>query len=177
MYSCYSVDASAMVKLKDMLPEDLFRQAWDEVERLVAAGKWLIFDQVAREIHGEWMRNWFARNPDAVVGFDDNFNSYLNQFMTETDALGLHMVNPDSLKDAGDPFVVALALMLEHRDLSNLSRKTCDTVCCVVSNEARRPNKVNIPRVCDHYGIACANLFDFMRHHRWQFTLTVSHPD
>jgi hypothetical protein len=80
-------------------------------------------------------------------------------------------------KDAGDPFVVALALMLEGRDPSALRTATGGRRCCVLTGEKPKPGKVNIPRVCDHYGLAYMDLPDFVRHHGWEISLTVKHPD
>jgi len=177
VYAYYSVDASAMVKLKDMLPSDLFRLAWDEIERLVREGRWRIYDYVAKEIHGEEIERWFDRNPDAIMHFDSNFNRYLNRFTTELDMQGVRMINPRTNKDAGDPFVVTLALVMEQRDLTDLTQRTNDKTCCVLTNEAPKPGKVNIPHVCELYSLPCLNLFDFMRHHGWEITLRVRHPD
>ncbi|OPZ86461.1 MAG: hypothetical protein BWY76_00943 [bacterium ADurb.Bin429] len=166
-----------MIKLKDMLPADLFKSAWGEVERLVADNRWRIFDHVAGEIHGETIQEWLRRNADAVVPFDEQFNAYLNRFMIELDLYGIHMINPQVDKDGGDPFVITLALMLERRDLSDLRKRTTGDACCVLTNEAPKKNKVNIPHVCDIYGLPHMNLFDFMRHHGWEISLTVKHPE
>ena len=177
VYACYSVDASVMIRLKDMLPDDLFRPAWEEIERLVVAERWKVFDHVAQEVHGERAKEWFSHNPAAIAPFDASFNDYFNRFMVELDGYGLRMVDPNKERDDGDPFVVALALLLEGRSLGDLRTRTTGKVCCVLTSEVLKRNKVNIPSVCAHYSLPYMTLFDFMRHHGWEIALNVRHPD
>jgi len=175
-YDFYSVDASVMIKLKDMLPYDLFKQAWDEIARLISKDCWKIFDSVADEIHGEAIKKWLSDNGQAIVKFNPRINEYINVLMADLQKKNLMMIDPMSLKSNADPFVVMLALYLEERDLSDLRQKTNDTTCCVLTNEVPKPNKINIPVVCDHYGIPYKSLFDFMRHHGWRITVNVQNP-
>ena len=176
VYDYYSVDASAMIKLKDMLPFDLFGTAWDEISRLVSDGRWKIFDNVIDEIHGETLKKWFTENESAIVEFSPIINDYTNNFMAELDNNKLTLINPMSLKNNADPFVIMLALNLEERDLNNLRRKTSNKICCVLTEERPRKNAINIPAVCDYYGIPYMNLFDFMRYHGWNITIQVQNP-
>lgn len=75
-YDYYSVDASVMIKLKDMLPFDLFKPAWDEIRRLVSTDQWKIFENVADEMHGETVKKWLAENDTAIVKFNPEINEY-----------------------------------------------------------------------------------------------------
>lgn len=176
IYDYYSVDANVMIKLKDMLPYDLFKPAWDEIARLVSTGRWKIFENVVDEIHGEAVQKWFAENSSAIVKFNPEINEYMNKLMADLQKNSMMLINPMSLKSKEDPFVIMLALYLEKRDLNNLKRKVGNETCCVLTNEEPRRNKINIPHVCQYYDILYMNLFDLMRYHGWQITLAVQNP-
>ena len=53
-----------------------------------------------------------------------------------------------------DPFVIALAKVNDG---------------CVVTQEKVVANAARIPNVCEHFGIACMNLAEFMAFEKWKF--------
>ncbi len=53
-----------------------------------------------------------------------------------------------------DPFVIAKAAV---------------TQCAVVTMEIRKPNAAKIPNICDHFGIPCRSLEEFMEIEAWEF--------
>jgi hypothetical protein len=173
-YDFYSVDASIMIKLKDMLPFDLFKPAWDEIGRLASNNQWKIFENVADDIHSEVVEGWLEDN-SAIVKFNPEINDYTSKLMEDLQKNNMMIIDPASIKNSSDPFVIMLALYLEERDLNHLREKG-NTTCCVLTNEEPRRNKVNIPYVCDYYDIPHMNLFGLMRHHRWQISLDVQNP-
>ena len=175
-FSYYSVDADVMIGLKDMGPYDIFKPAWDEISRLVSTGRWKIFENVVDEVHDEVVQTWLAENSSAIVKFNPEINEYMNKLMADLQKNSMMLINPMSLKNKGDPFVIMLGLYLEKRDLTNLKKKVGDEICCILTNEEPRANKINIPYVCEYYDIPCMTLFDFMRHHDWRITLDVQNP-
>jgi len=58
-------------------------------------------------------------------------------------------------KPVADPFVIAKAA------------KTDDG--CVVTQETRKDNAAQIPNVCEHFGVTCINLEEFMEKEDWKF--------
>ena len=176
VYDYYSVDAGILMRMKDMLPHDLFQQAWDEIGRLASDGRWKIFEVVADEVHGDFVQKWLADYSLAVVTFNPTINAYTNKLMAELQKHEMTLVDHNSLKNNGDPFVIMLALYLEGRDLSNLHKKKSQKTCCVLSREEPKQNKVNIPSVCDYFGVPHMTLFQFMKHHGWEINLTVRNP-
>jgi hypothetical protein len=104
-YDYYSVDASIMIKLKDMLPADVFKPAWDEIERLVDEGRWKIFEVVAEEMHGDNLKGWISNHSNAIVNFNPTLNDYLTRLMAELQHNNMTIVNPMSLKNNGDPLL------------------------------------------------------------------------
>ncbi len=165
-----------MIDLKDFLPTDLFQSAWDEISRLVAAGRWNIFETVADELHDEQLKDWLNANNSAVVKFDPDINLYINQFMAECQNNNMMIVNPYNTRNNADPFVIMLALYYEARGLSDLRVRTTDIRCCVLTNEIPQQHKINIPAVCDYYGLQYMHLFDLMRYHKWQVSINVQNP-
>lgn len=174
-FDYYSVDAGIMIRLKDMLPYDLFQSAWDEIARLVSADRWKIFENVLDDIHGETAKKWFAENSPAVVRFNPVINDYMNALMADLQQNDMMIIDPASLTNNTDPFVIMLAMYLEGRPLTDLKQKGSKT-CCVLAREEPRKNKINIPAVCKHYDIPYMTLYGFMRHHAWQITLDVQNP-
>ena len=158
-YDYYSVDAGIMIRLKDMLPYDLFEPAWDEISRLVSTGRWKIFDNVIDEVHGQTIKKWLTENNSAIVKFNPLINKYMNKLMAELQYKNMTIIDPMSLKNNADPFVIMLALYLEERDLNDLRKKTGTKTCCVLTREEFKKNKVNIPYVCKFYDIPYINNF------------------
>ena len=159
-----------------MLPHDLFKQAWDEIGRLTLEGRWKIFEVVADEVQGEFIQKWLKDNSSAVVTMNPLINIYTNKLMAELQKRNMTLVDPMSLKNNGDPFVIMLALYLEGRDLNDLSKKKTKKTCCVLTREEPKENKINIPSVCNLYDLHHMNLFEFMKHHGWEINLTVRNP-
>ena len=125
IYDYYSVDANVMIKLKDMLPYDLFKPAWDEIRRLVSTDRWKIFESVADEIHGgDAIQKWLLDNSSAIIKFNYKINEYINKLMPDLQKNNMMIIDPASLKNNADPFVIMLALYLEERDLNDLTKKS-----------------------------------------------------
>jgi hypothetical protein len=82
-YDYYSVDASVMIRLKDMGPYDIFKPAWDEISRLVSTGQWRIFENVADEVHGETATRWLTENSSAIIKLDAEINEYISRLMAD----------------------------------------------------------------------------------------------
>ncbi len=53
-----------------------------------------------------------------------------------------------------DPFVIA--------------RAACENRT-VVTNEVKKPNAVKIPNICEHFGVNCMSLEEFMEAEKWSF--------
>lgn len=100
----------------------------------------------------------------------------MNRLMADLQNNNMMIIDPVSLKNKADPFVIMLALYLEKRNLNNLRKKGGDKTCCVLTNEEPKRNRIDIPHVCEYYDIPYMNLSNFMRHHGWRITLDVQNP-
>jgi len=74
------------------------------------------------------------------------------------------IVDPDKDIDA-DPWLIALALEKEKQQ--KLIQKI--EVKVIITEERFKPNKVNIPFVCEKLGIECTNLIGLMRKEKWKW--------
>jgi hypothetical protein len=163
-YPCYSVDASAMIQLHHEYPRDIrdFAPLWDFLGGLAEQGRLLICEQARDECEDDVVNLFFEQHPHMVVPAEDTLN-YALRLGSEDQQHGIGLVDPDATEQDADPFVVALALMVEQRDLNDLRRRARpEAVCSVVSYETRkgrqwRPggSRAKIPDVCGFYDLAC----------------------
>jgi len=167
-YPVYSIDSSALIYIKDELPQDVFPSVWHALDVLADNERIFVCQQVKDECHDIPLINWFNSHPNVIRSFDHVMNLYFNQFQIETSRIGLSLTNPSSLKHSADPFVVTLALLLEERDLGDLNIKPVPTpVCHVITHEKR--GQVNIPIVCNHYSLRAFGIIDLFRTERISF--------
>jgi hypothetical protein len=163
----YSVDASALIEMKDVYPYDvlLFRPMWDSLGSLADAGRLVVAEPVSRECQDPVFRLWFNAHGEIILAFSPELNDYVNALHCALEKAGLPMVNPTSPKSQNDPFVVASALLLERRVLTDL-RTGSERTCHVISYEKNRGPTArykSIKDVCDYYSIRCLNWPEMLR--------------
>ncbi len=73
----------------------------------------------------------------------------------------LGLTDKDREGEQADPFVVALVLEARRRDLFESY--------VVVTMERLRGERVRIPLVCQHYGIECIDVMQFLEREGWEF--------
>jgi len=165
----YSVDASALIEMKDTYPYRRFRPMWDFLGGLGDGGRMLVTQPVRDECYDAIFKEWFNTHPGMVVPFSQELNAYVLALQDELDRNGLPLVDPGSTKNQGDPFVIALALMVEGRDVNELRTRSART-CHVVSYERRRKPGARLAKVtdvCDHYGLQCLRWLGVLEVEDW----------
>jgi hypothetical protein len=153
----YVFDTNSFSEMSPLLP-DVFPAFWARFEAAVAAGEVTSTREVLREL-GDGADNhvleWCNRNksifqtPDAAeTSFLPRIFAvpYFQQIISEKARLRGTPV--------ADPFIIARAHALEGT---------------VVTEESPRPNKQNIPAICQHFNIPCMKLGDFLRAMQWTF--------
>lgn len=153
-YPLYSVDASAMYWLTLHMPSDVAPSLWALVAEWADEGRLLISDEIKRETEtlDEW-KDFFRERPRMVVSLAE-MGEYFKAFQNEATVHNIQLTRPNSTRDQGDPFVVALALMLEKRSLANLRDRTDpEAICRVVTYENKGPGRKKIPDACQFYDI------------------------
>jgi hypothetical protein len=153
IYPCYSVDASGMIALNLHYPYDMFTPVWSFLGELADAGRILVCEQVKDECHDDLLQEFLHAHRSAVVEYHE-FEDYILAFQREAVLYHIELTRPNATSPQADPFVVALALMLEGRALEDLrAGAERGRVCTVVSYEKPRaaPPLKKIPDVCTHY--------------------------
>lgn len=154
----YVFDNSPLSVLFKNYYRNRFPSLWANFDALVGDGGITSTREVLREIEDgsiEPLRNWSAENssvftvPTAAEG----------SFVSEIYAVSHFQQNIERQKllrggRNADPFVIAKARV------SQLP---------VVTMEQFRPNAVKIPNICQHFGIECLSLEEFMEAEGWQF--------
>ncbi|MHB9134577.1 MAG: DUF4411 family protein [Armatimonadota bacterium] len=155
----YSVDASALIELDKTYPVTVFRGMWDFLGELANDGRLRVCEQAKAECKDEALIKWFAQHATATVEFNLMMAAYMNTLIPELEQHHLSLTDPQSVKNITDPFVIALALELEERDLAHLPTAIADGPRCHVIAYERRRGKgsklAGIPNVCDFYGLPC----------------------
>jgi len=154
----YVFDNSPLSALFRNFYRRTFRSLWDSFDVLVSDGRIVSTREALREIEDgapenlvEWAKDHqqlFA-TPTAAEG----------QFVARIYGVAHFQQNIEQQKllrggRNADPFVIAKAAV-EGR--------------AVVTMELLRPNAAKIPNICQHFGIRCFSLEEFMEEEGWQF--------
>lgn len=154
----YAFDNSPLSALFRNFYRARFPTLWQRFDGLVAAGSILSSREVLREIEDgplEALREWAANNqnlfpaPTAQEG----------EFVAKIFAVKHFQQNTELQKllkggRNADPFIIARAALAK---------------CPVVTMERLKENAAKIPNICQHFGVDCISLEEFMERENWQF--------
>ncbi len=157
-YPVYSVDTSALIDFRLRYPEVIFPTMWEFIRGLASDSRLMIAEAVDEECHDAELRDLINECPGMVVSFGA-YQAHFARLMAEADKLDLLLIDPaDPTTNAGDPHVVALALMLGRREPTDLGTQVDPEVQCIVVTHERRRHPgaklAKIPDVCEHYALA-----------------------
>lgn len=154
----YVFDTSPLSTLFNNYYRRRFPTLWQRFDELVNNGDIVSTREVLREIEDgpvETLREWTAQNGELFT----MPNAEEGAFVTRIYAVQHFQQNIERQKllrggRNADPFVIAKAAVTNRT---------------VVTMERRQPTAVKIPNICDHFGIPCATLEDFMETEGWEF--------
>jgi hypothetical protein len=148
----YSLDTSALLDAwVRYYPPDVFGTLWKKFETLIEEGRFLVIDEVLREIKrkdddvSKWVKTRSGMIVPLQASIQTRATQIINQFPSLTQSGGM-------MQGAADPFVIALAV---ERDLM------------VVTGEHSKPSKPRIPDACKTLGIKCGSMVDLFRAEGW----------
>ncbi len=135
-----------------------FPTLWQHFDELVDNGDIVSTREVLREIEDgavESLRDWAAQNGELFTMPNAEEGAFVARIFA-VQHFQQNIERQKMLKGGrnADPFVIAKAAVTERT---------------VVTMEQRRPNAVKIPNICDHFGIPCMTLEDFMETEGWEF--------
>lgn len=154
----YVFDTSPLSSLFKNYYRGRFPTLWDRFDALVAEGRIVSTREVMRECTDgpvESLRLWAAAHQD----FFQVPLAAEGAFVAQIYGVAHFQQNIELRKllrggRNADPFVIA--------------RATSDGRC-VVTLEEFKPNGSKIPNICDHFGIGCLSLEEFMEREGWEF--------
>ena len=151
----YSLDSSALIGAwYRRLPPDVVPSFWDHIDKKVASGEVGCIDEVKTELSKKTdaLFVWVKARSGLVVPMSPailtSAQRIVNAFPTLT--------QPNSTRDTADPYVIALA--------------ECTGATVVTEEQPSATQKrVKIPDVCNALGIACLDVYDFVRAEGWRY--------
>jgi Domain of unknown function (DUF4411) len=135
-----------------------FPTLWQRFDELVADGEITSTREVAREIEDsaiERLRTWAADNGDVFTTPSVAETSFVATiFSVPHFQQNIEMQKILKGGKNADSFVIAKARVLK---------------ATVVTLEKPKPKSVKIPNICEHFGVKCIDLEQFMESEGWQF--------
>jgi len=156
----YCIDTSILIDLHRHYPRDIFGRLWSNLEALVREDRAIAPKQVREELKAwdDSLYQWAVRQRRMFRGLGADQVPRVAAVLAAFPALA----HSDRRTEAADPFLVALALAEKETSLFGADY-------CVVTSEARRPKGQRIPNACEHFGLRCLSLFEFMKAEGWKF--------
>lgn len=135
-----------------------FPSLWQHFDDLVDSGEIISTREVLREIEDgpiQDLRDWAGQHGDLFTTPNAEEGAFVAQIYA-VEHFQQNIERQKMLKGGrnADPFVIAKAAV---------------TQCAVVTMEIRKPNAAKIPNICDHFGIPCRSLEEFMEIEAWEF--------
>jgi Domain of unknown function (DUF4411) len=151
----HSFDTSTLLNgRRDLLPPEVFRSLWANVEAMIVNGEIRAVDVVRDELskRDDEVNRWARAQPDLFVALDADIQRATTNVLTRHPKL----MGRGGGRNAADPFVVGMAwarggiVVTEERPSGNLE-------------------KPKIPDVCDAVGVRWLNLIGFIQAQGWSF--------
>jgi hypothetical protein len=153
----YVFDTNSFSEMSPYFP-DVFPAFWVKFEEAVESGEVTSTREVLRELNDgpqHHVLDWCNLNKSIFATPDAQETGFIQQIFAVPHFLQL-IGRKQMLRGTpvADPFIIARAAVLGGS---------------VVSEESYKVGKPNIPTVCQHFGIPCMKLGDFLRAKRWVF--------
>lgn len=154
----YVVDSNSFRVLGNYYPAR-FTTLWDQLDGLVAAGRWTSVREVAKELDRQnvspHVDSWAQANKKIFAPPSSEEMVKVAEILT-VEHFQQMIGEKQRLRGwpVADPFIVARAMV---------------SGACVVTEEEWKQNAAKIPNVCEHFDVACTNLEGLMDREGWQF--------
>ena len=153
----YVFDTGPFISLFKHYYKERFPTLWDNFDALIKNGTIISVSEVRRELNGQAdsLTSWANDNKSIFLPPDAGEAEFISDIFSVNHFQTL-IRSQERLegKPVADPFVIAKA-------------KELDSV--VVTQEKKKPNAAKMPNVCDHFGVDCMNLEEFMKNEDWTF--------
>lgn len=148
--SVYCIDTSALIHLKRLYPMDIFQSVWQELGRLARSGRLIAPHEVFKEIEfkDDELLQWAKRHRRMFRKLDAEQARKVREISETFPSL----TDPNKEIPDADPFIIALAVIVVTQE-----------------SRGRSKGKIQIPDVCDHYGLECIAALELFRRENWKF--------
>lgn len=155
----YVFDSGPLIDLFRHYYRTRFPSLWESFDAMVIEGRITSTREVFNELEGRGdnLATWCKENRQQVFLTPSTQEQEFVRKLFEVRHFQ-EMIRRKARLQGGpvaDPFVIARAKCLENG--------------CVVTTEKHSPNAAKIPNVCEHFGIDCTNLEEFMEREKWRF--------
>jgi len=154
----YVLDSGPLIIMFRHYYPERFPSLWQRFADMAAAGELVSVSEVAKELDGQEDRlsEWVEDNKGFFHRPSVPEMAFVGRIFEVAHFQGL-IRQQERLqgKPVADPFVIAKAALTKPG--------------CVVTSEQYRDNAPKIPNVCEHFGVRCVNLEEFMAEAGWTF--------
>lgn len=161
----YLIDSCSLIELNRKYPIDIFPPLWQNVQTLIDHGFLVSPNEVLKEIEkgDDHLKEWCKKQKKLFKQLTPE------QVKIVQDILAKHpeWLNEESMTPIADPFVIALAVDMEHDTQKTLIETIKKRI--VVSEERMSGKKTKVPYVCQEYNIECIFLIEMFRKEGWVF--------
>jgi len=156
----YVVDTSSMIAL-EQYPIDIFKSLWTNLEKLVKNNQLISPKEALEELKkkDDEIARWAKKNKKMFKTITQQQSAKVKEILAKFPAL----IDPNKETPDADPFLIALSLEKTQQQTLTQTQRV------VVAQEVYRNNKINIPFVCQFYGVECIKLIDLFRMENWKF--------
>ena len=155
----YVLDSGPLIDIFRHYYRTRFPSLWEAFDAMVIEGRITSTREVFNELesHGDDLATWCKKNRQQVFITPSAEELAFVRKIFEVRHFQAMISKKVRLQGSSvaDPFVVARAKCLENG--------------CVVTTEKYSPNAGKIPNVCEHFGVDCTNLEEFMEREKWRF--------
>jgi hypothetical protein len=162
METTYCIDTSGWTHAKRGYPLANFPSLWTNLDNLVNDKRLFSPNEVYRELEkqDDELFRWLKQRKKLFIKADQEHIALTLDIMARFPKL----VNPNKLGPVADPFVIALAIVM------NRNLMLVDGRCIVVSGETPGGSKKNkIPDVCREYQLTHFAIVDLISNEGWVF--------
>ncbi len=145
----YTFDTNVFIYLFRHIPKDIFVSIWALIEEKFIEQKIVIikdvFDELSK-VDDDEVFNYVKNKKDNIIELSEEVQTNLRTIVNTFP----NWINPNSERNAADPSLVASGMTYNIK---------------IITQEKIRGNKLKIPFICNKFGVACGDFFDFLRDH------------
>jgi len=160
--TCYCIDASSILKLKQDFRRVVFATVWHKTEELIKNQRLFSPVEVLREIENDRdLAPWLKKQAHMFRRLDSEQWGIAMRVTKQFPDLA----KPGKLAPAADPFVIALAI--HHNEPPAHTLYEAAEECIVITEERGGPQQ--IPAACAHFQVKCVDLVGMFELEEWEF--------